>query len=196
MVERINRRFLWGATMDKRACSLVAWAKVCSSKEHDGLGFWNLHQVNLTALARLCWRVLHKPQELWVCVLNAKYRKIGDSDPLRPAPNCSHTWKSILQGFHYMRDGLIFQAANGAQARGLALPHWRFTQLGCFTSDSVAPCPPGVEERRRTYLAKSLEFQGTLKPFLYTLVGGPGQSAKRSSPFCTTHYTVCTLSFV
>lgn len=37
-IDRINRDFLWGSTIEKRRMHLVGWSKVVKSKEEKGLG--------------------------------------------------------------------------------------------------------------------------------------------------------------
>lgn len=127
-LERINRAFLWGTFDGEQHCHPVAWETVCLYKMDGGLGVRNLYKTNLVTLARLCWRLLQKPQGLWAKVLTAKYGELGDQrGPSSRVTSC-YTWKSILQGYEAMRPGL--QNLGGSVS-------WNFTSSEKFTSKSM-----------------------------------------------------------
>lgn len=107
-LEKINHNFLWGSDTGARNYHPISWLVVCQPKNYGGLGFRRLPLLNLVSLARLCWCWFMSPDALWVRLLTAKYDRL---DTIRARPTrltCSHTWKSLLQGYEILRDGLAF----------------------------------------------------------------------------------------
>jgi len=52
---------------------LVAWDKVCKPKKFGGLGLRKTGVVNTAFLAKLSWKFLTQPDNLWVKQMRAKY---------------------------------------------------------------------------------------------------------------------------
>ncbi|KAL3503652.1 hypothetical protein ACH5RR_038101 [Cinchona calisaya] len=57
-LDKINRRFLWGASVDKLKISLTSWDRVICSKQFGGLGIRSCRALNEVALAKLNWKIL------------------------------------------------------------------------------------------------------------------------------------------
>lgn len=105
-MKRVNQAFLWGTSEGGRFCCPVSWSRVYSLKDCGGMGLRNLVSMNLVALSKLCQRLLCNPGALWAQILIAKYDQLTDQPQWRVSHACSHTWKSILQGFVFMQKGL------------------------------------------------------------------------------------------
>lgn len=72
-IERIVRTFLYGGHVGDHKVSIVGWDDVTKKKEHDGLGFRRMHEMNLVFLAKLGWRLITEKTSLWARVLVAIY---------------------------------------------------------------------------------------------------------------------------
>ena len=71
---------------------------LCTSKDHGGLGFRDLHLFNLAMLARQGWRILTNPDSLYARVLRAKYFPDGDLLKVQERPGISYSWHCIVRG--------------------------------------------------------------------------------------------------
>jgi hypothetical protein len=74
------------------------WWKLCIPKKKGGLGFRDLHNFNLSMLAKQCWRLIQNPDSLCAQVLRAKYYPDGNILIAGPKKGSSYTWKSIVAG--------------------------------------------------------------------------------------------------
>lgn len=74
-LEQLMRRFLWGGTEEQSKCSLVNWATMAKPNAKNGLGVRYLHQMNMSFMEKLGWRILDKTESLWVKVIARKYMK-------------------------------------------------------------------------------------------------------------------------
>ena len=72
-LDRINRDFLWGSTIEKRRMHLVGWSKIVKSKEEGCLGIQVARANNIVLLAKLNWRLYHEKDSLWAKVMLSKY---------------------------------------------------------------------------------------------------------------------------
>ncbi|XP_065627152.1 uncharacterized protein LOC112033876 isoform X2 [Quercus suber] len=72
-LERIQRNFLWGSTVECFKYPLVAWEKVCLPRELGGLGIWKLAHFNQALLGKWLWRYGHETSHLWRRVIAMKY---------------------------------------------------------------------------------------------------------------------------
>ncbi|KAL3518416.1 hypothetical protein ACH5RR_021005, partial [Cinchona calisaya] len=64
-----NRRFLWGASENKKKMSFVGWDKVALPKQQGGLGIRKSRQANVAALAKLNWRLTEDKNSYWAASL-------------------------------------------------------------------------------------------------------------------------------
>ena len=52
-LNKINRDFLWGSTVEKKKMHMVSWEKVCRPKNLGGLGLYATKPRNIALLAKL-----------------------------------------------------------------------------------------------------------------------------------------------
>jgi hypothetical protein len=77
--------------------------------ERGGLGYRDLH-------ARQGWRLLlNPPDSPCAQVLKSKYFPDGDLLSVVEKPGISYSWRSIVQGVHAIKDGLIWRVGDGTQ---------------------------------------------------------------------------------
>ena len=72
-LDRIQRNFLWGSSVEYFKYPLVAWEKVCLPREMGGLGIRKLVPFNQALLGKWLWRYGHETSHLWRGVIAMKY---------------------------------------------------------------------------------------------------------------------------
>jgi len=82
-------------------------------KEEGGLGFRDIHSINLEMLAKQSWRLLQQPNSLCARVLNAKYFANTTVLEARAKSGMSYSWRSILEGLEVVKKGLIWRVGDG-----------------------------------------------------------------------------------
>lgn len=55
-LEKLQRQFFWGDTIDKRKLHTLKWEDIAQKKANGRLGVKRLMQQNLALLAKLWWR--------------------------------------------------------------------------------------------------------------------------------------------
>lgn len=77
-LEKSGCRFIWGDTNNSRKNYLVAWNKICKSKENKGLRIKNLAFFNAAFLSKVTQGYL-EGQKLWAKMLSSKYNRVEDA---------------------------------------------------------------------------------------------------------------------
>lgn len=73
-VDRMARKFLWlWRTKEGRFLSPIAWKKVCSSTQCEGLEIKCFEDMNLALLCKLGWALAAEDKKLWTQAVKAKY---------------------------------------------------------------------------------------------------------------------------
>jgi hypothetical protein len=72
-LRNIQRSFLWQGTKEGRKFTLVSWKKVCKPKNLGGLGLRDPTILNKVLSAKIWWRWLKRPQDLWARLWRKKY---------------------------------------------------------------------------------------------------------------------------
>ena len=100
-LERIQRNFLWGSSVECFKYVLVAWEKVCLPCELGGLGIRNLVSFNQALLGKWLWRFGHETTHLWRRVITMKYgeRKGGWRTRACSRAHGCGLWWSISEGW-------------------------------------------------------------------------------------------------
>ncbi|KAL4609930.1 hypothetical protein ACB092_08G016100 [Castanea dentata] len=100
-LERIQRNFLWGSSIEYFKYPLVAWEKVCLSRELGGMGIRNLASFNQALLGKWLLRFSHETTHLWRRVIAMKYGE-GKGGWCTRASRRTHgcgLWRSISEGW-------------------------------------------------------------------------------------------------
>ena len=99
-LERIQRNFLRGSSVERFKYPLVAWKNVCLPCELGGLGNWKLALFNQALLRKWLWRYDHEILHLWRGVIAMKYGE-GKGGWCTRACSRAHgcgLWWSISEG--------------------------------------------------------------------------------------------------
>lgn len=112
-LECLNRQFLWTDYSKKRTMHHVVEADVCKAKGGGGLGIRKLSDTKMVSLAKLCWRLLKSPHQLWSKLLMAMYGGLLDLQDIHRRVVTSHTWKGISRGWALLRKGIQWSLGSG-----------------------------------------------------------------------------------
>ena len=99
-LDKINRDFLWGLSIEKQRMHLVGWEQIIRPKDEGGLGIQSARAKNIALLAKLNWRIYQEKEAIWARILLNKYcsnsrRRAANPDGLPSSPN----WFAIKLGF-------------------------------------------------------------------------------------------------
>lgn len=77
-------RFWWSQQDNEHKMHWLSWEKLTLAKGEGGLGFRDIHVLNVAMLAMQGWRLFMSPDSLCAPILMAKY--YPDGDMLRAKP--------------------------------------------------------------------------------------------------------------
>ncbi|CAN1140481.1 Putative ribonuclease H protein At1g65750 [Linum perenne] len=107
--DKIDRKIcnsVWGTKEDTRKICLVAWEKVCLSKEAGGLGLRLARQLNRAYITKLAFTFIKEKDKLWIKVMENKYFKHAENGLVRRnLKSSSPVWRGISQEWHTMLSG-------------------------------------------------------------------------------------------
>lgn len=103
--------FFWGTTPDKRSMHTVAWRKICRPIKNR-LGILTLKDTNTALLAKLLWRLVHRPSCLSSTIFTARY---GAWASILKGNICngSVVWRSMTRAPYGFRKGLQWEVGDG-----------------------------------------------------------------------------------
>ncbi|KAK4275693.1 hypothetical protein QN277_018732 [Acacia crassicarpa] len=130
-IEKQNRRFLWGSTLEKRKTHLVDWDTVCKPKKNGGLGLKHLHRQNQAYMMKLGWNMMKRRDDLWVKVLRSKYKCGEDLVPrINTTRLGSNAWSGIKKSWEAVMEGTLMD-------EGSTMVWWKHERNGEFSVKSA-----------------------------------------------------------
>jgi hypothetical protein len=72
-IKNMQRNFLWQGIKTGRKGALISWDKICKPKLSGGLSLRDPATLNKTLSAKIWWRWLKHPSDLWAHLWNQKY---------------------------------------------------------------------------------------------------------------------------
>lgn len=102
-VDRVNRNFLWGETMEKKKVHLMKWQKVCTPKMMGGLGIRNCGDNNKAMVSKIKWRVMNEEEPIWIKTLKREYKPDSNLRLWCTKRKASPIWRNLLYG----KDSLV-----------------------------------------------------------------------------------------
>lgn len=112
-LESLMAKFWWGDSDKGGKIHWLSWDKLGLPKAEGGLGFRCLKDFNLALLAKLCWRIIHEPNALWVQVIKGLYFPHTDFLSAVKGARASWAWSSILEGRNLINDNAMWPVLNG-----------------------------------------------------------------------------------
>lgn len=128
-IDRIQRDFLWGSTVNKKRLLLVNWDTVTSLKQEGVLGLSNSKGKNLALLCNILQRLYSSPNSLWVQVLGQKYLARRDNNKFISKNTDSYVWKNIIKEHPFFLEGLVWNVATNGRHISLWKDKWILVQL-------------------------------------------------------------------
>jgi hypothetical protein len=90
-IKSLQRNFLWQGFNTGKKIALVSWDKICQPKEQGGLGLRDPSLMNKILSAKIWWRWLKNPKDLWARLMEEEICARGS----RKKPHTlewGHTW--------------------------------------------------------------------------------------------------------
>jgi hypothetical protein len=72
-IKSLQRNFIWQGLNSGKKIALVSWDKLCRPKEQGGLGLRDHFIMNKVLSAKIWWRWLKNPKDLWARLWGKKY---------------------------------------------------------------------------------------------------------------------------
>lgn len=72
-LDRLQRDFLWGSTLETKSIHWVGWNKICRPMDQGGLGIRSIRETNRALLNKWLWRFGGERDDLWRRVVASKY---------------------------------------------------------------------------------------------------------------------------
>lgn len=91
-------RFWWDDNTGKKKMVWVSWDKLTQPKSNGGVGFHDFQCYNDAFLAKISWRLIHKPHSLLGRILLGKYCQDANMLSVQHKAAKSHGWRGILIG--------------------------------------------------------------------------------------------------
>jgi exonuclease III len=129
-IKSLQRTFLWHGPDRGKKLALVSWETICKTKDQGGLGIRDPSSLNQVLSAKIWWRWLKNPTDLWAKLWRKKY-----------APNTAEN--NLIRWNGDAKGSLIWNAAK--QNRQLVMQHsfWEIGngQTALFWQDSWQQWP-------------------------------------------------------
>jgi hypothetical protein len=131
LIRSIQRCFLWQGTQDSHKWALVKWDDLCKPKHSGGLGLRDPYILNNVMGAKIWWRWLTHPTDLWAKLWRHKYTPGTDERKLihlnNPHPGSS-IWNTAWNNRALVQEHAFWEIRNG--------------KTTLFWSDSWQQLPP------------------------------------------------------
>jgi hypothetical protein len=119
-IRNLQRNFLWHGHNSDKKWALVSWDKVCKPKALGGLGLRDPGKLNNTMGAKIWWRWIKNPIEIWAQLWNYKYAPdIQHSHWIRMQDKIqgSNIWNAAWRNRPLIQEHTFWEVHNGQTAR-------------------------------------------------------------------------------
>jgi hypothetical protein len=115
-IKSLQRNFLWQGLNTGKKIALVSWDKLCQPKEQGGLGLRDPAIMNKVLSAKIWWRWLKKPKDLWARLWRKKYApEVAEKNLIRwngDTPG-SLIWAAAKQNRQLVTQHAFWEIRNG-----------------------------------------------------------------------------------
>lgn len=113
-IDQVSRNFVWGSSRAVRKTALVAWDKVCQSKDKGGIGLRQVRSMNKAMLMKLGWELIQRRDKLWVQILRSKYLCGNNVIPNVDKKHVeSNTWRGIRKFWNLVINNIRWRIYDG-----------------------------------------------------------------------------------
>ncbi|CAJ2651715.1 unnamed protein product [Trifolium pratense] len=164
-IERIQRNFLWGGSLEEKKLCWVKWDQVCLPKEEGGLRVKNLELFNLALLCKWKWRLLHNDDAIWFDLLRHRYKSfpsflLGDHETVSYA-NSSIWWRDVISSGRGVSDNWFKSNISCRVGNGHNTNFWNFRWYGNQAFCELFPDLYAKEVRKNVSVAELLGGAGS-----------------------------------
>ncbi|KAF7831611.1 reverse transcriptase [Senna tora] len=157
-------RFWWGSKNGEGKIHWKAWSKLTRPKRDGGLGFREFEAFNNALLAKMAWRLVTFPNELWARVIKGIYFPNMDFLIAKKGSRASWGWSSLLVGRDTLMLGLGWKLGNGESIK-ISSDKW-LPSLENFHINSPLPSQEWVDKRVASIIVNGKWSLGLLKNVL------------------------------
>jgi len=129
----IQRSFVWTGNAEKKKWALVAWNKLCKSKNLGGLNLLDPSTISRTCGAKLWWRWLKEPNLPWAKHWKEKYAPgYSNQDLIRmqESPDGSPIWNLARRNREIVQEHSFWEIRDGETALFWEDAWQQFSKLG------------------------------------------------------------------
>jgi hypothetical protein len=115
-IKTLQRNFLWKGAKNEWKIALISWEKICKPKLKGGLGLRDPTILNKVLSAKIWWRWLKRPKDLWARLWRKKYvPNIAEKQLIRWNENTlgSLIWNAAKQIHSLIADHTFWEVQNG-----------------------------------------------------------------------------------
>ncbi|MCH81151.1 putative non-LTR retroelement reverse transcriptase, partial [Trifolium medium] len=113
-IQKLQRKFIWGDTDERRKYHDVNWKIVTKPKCMGGLGLRRLETMNQACLAKVGWKLYTGADDMWCEVLRGKYNCHNFKDEGVSCASASSLWKNIIKLRPNLNNYCFWAIGNGA----------------------------------------------------------------------------------
>lgn len=113
----MTAKFWWSQGNKERGIHWVSWQKLQKRKTEGGLGFKNLHAMNIALLGKQVWRLHQEPDALWARLLKSLYYPSCSVWEAKTGRNASWAWRSISKASEFVNRHKTWAIKDGNQIR-------------------------------------------------------------------------------
>ncbi|XP_074297928.1 uncharacterized protein LOC141628730 [Silene latifolia] len=106
-IKAIYRNYMWSGDTEYHRVPLVAWDKVCCSKQEGGLSIKEARVWNIATVGKLVNWIYTKADRLWVLWIDHVYLNGIDWHSYTPPADSNWNWRNICRVKDTLRDGYV-----------------------------------------------------------------------------------------
>lgn len=110
-------KFWWKNGGRYRGIHWRKWFLLKNPKKDDGLGFREMHAMNIALIAKQAWRIEKQSEALWVRILKGLYLSQSSGWEAKRGRNALWGWNSIIQGIYFLQKHVGWHIKDGSRVK-------------------------------------------------------------------------------